>query len=339
VKPLEAPETSDFLRRCQGAVVGVVGDVMLDRFVWGRVTRISPEAPVPVVTIEREDYHLGGAANVARNIASLGGNPILLGIVGEDEAGGALRRALTERGLSADSVLTDAARRTTVKTRIIAHSQQVVRADWESTEDITGEVESRTLSLLEEIVRRSKALVLSDYSKGTLTPKVIGRAIAAAKERGIAVLVDPKVHSYRLYRGVTLVTPNLSEAERFTGIDVRGESDLTHAAERILDELDCQAVLVTRGELGMSLYERARPPLHIATSAREVFDVTGAGDTVIATAALALAAGESLSNAAALANRAAGIVVGKLGTATVLPEELLGENSNAKTRREPKGAE
>ncbi len=320
---MEGSEIADLLQRCRGAVVGVVGDVMLDRFVWGRVTRISPEAPVPVVTIEREDYHLGGAANVARNLASLGASPLLLGIVGEDEAGASLRRALGERGLSAEAVLSDLSRRTTVKTRIIAHSQQVVRADWESTEDIAGEVETRTLALLEEVVRRSKVLVLSDYSKGALTPKVIARAIAASKARGVPILVDPKVHRYRLYRGVTLVTPNVNEAARFTGIEVRSEEDLERAAARILEDLDCEAVLITLGELGMSLYERGREPLHIATAAREVFDVTGAGDTVIATAALALAGDESLSRAAELSNRAAGIVVGKLGTATVTPEELL----------------
>jgi D-beta-D-heptose 7-phosphate kinase/D-beta-D-heptose 1-phosphate adenosyltransferase len=332
MKPMAASEISDFLRRCRGAIVGVVGDVMLDRFVWGKVSRISPEAPVPVVTIEREDYHLGGAANVARNLASLGGSPLLLGIVGEDEAGRTLRRALGERGLSSEAVLSDSSRRTTVKTRIIAHSQQVVRADWESTDDIAGEVEARTIDLLEEVVRRSKALVLSDYSKGTLTPTVIARAIVASKERGVPILVDPKLHRYRLYRGVTLVTPNLNEAERFTGIDVRSENDLEQAAERILDELDCEAVLITRGDQGMSLYQPERPALHIAAAAREVFDVTGAGDTVIATAALALACGEGLARAAELSNRAAGIVVGKLGTATVLPEELLSGNSNARAQ-------
>jgi D-beta-D-heptose 7-phosphate kinase/D-beta-D-heptose 1-phosphate adenosyltransferase len=320
---MRASEIAEFLASSRGAVVGVVGDLMLDRFVWGRVSRISPEAPVPVVTIEREDYHLGGAANVARNVASLGGSPLLLGIVGEDEAGGTLRRALSERGLSSEAVLTDASRRTTVKTRIIAHSQQVVRADWESTDDISGEVQARTIALLDEVIRRSKAIVLSDYSKGALTPLVIEGAIAAAKDRGVPILVDPKVHRYRFYRGVTLLTPNLNEAERFTGIDVRSESDLDQAAGRILDELDCEAVLITRGEQGMSLYRRAYPALHIAAAAREVFDVTGAGDTVIATAALALACGESLPRAAELSNRAAGIVVGKLGTATVLPEELL----------------
>lgn len=320
---MEASEITDFLKRCRGAVVGVVGDVMLDRFVWGKVSRISPEAPVPVVTIEREDYHLGGASNVARNLASLGGSPLLLGIVGEDEAGATLRRALGERGLSAEAILSDSSRRTTVKTRIIAQGQQVVRTDWESTEDIAGEIEARSIAMVEEVVRRSKALVLSDYSKGALTPKVIERAIATSKARGVPILVDPKLRRYRLYRGVTLVTPNFNEAARFTGIDVRFEGDLEQAAGKILDELECEAVLITRGEQGMSLYERERPPLHIATAAREVFDVTGAGDTVIATAALALACGESLPRAAELSNRAAGIVVGKLGTATVLPEELL----------------
>jgi D-beta-D-heptose 7-phosphate kinase/D-beta-D-heptose 1-phosphate adenosyltransferase len=317
------PEVADFLRRCRGTAVGVAGDVMLDRFVWGKVTRISPEAPVPVVTIEREDHHLGGAANVARNLASLGAAPLLLGVVGEDEAGSALKQALRERGLREDAVLADPSRRTTVKTRIIAASQQVVRADWESTDDLSHEMESKSLGLLEDMVGRSKALVLSDYSKGALTPNVIERAIAAARARGVPVLVDPKVHRYRLYRGVTLLTPNLNEAARFTGIEVRSQEDLEVAAEKIRETLDCDAVLVTRGEQGMSLYERGKPPLHIATAAREVFDVTGAGDTVIATAALALACGESLPRAAELANRAAGIVVGKLGTAAVTPEELL----------------
>jgi D-beta-D-heptose 7-phosphate kinase/D-beta-D-heptose 1-phosphate adenosyltransferase len=335
MKPLEAAEIESFLHRCRGAVVGVVGDVMLDRFVWGKVSRISPEAPVPVVEVEREDYHLGGAANVARNLASLGGSPLLLGIVGEDEAGATLRRAFEERELSAEAILSDSSRRTTVKTRVIAQGQQVVRADWESREDLAGEIEERCIALVEEVVLRSKALVLSDYSKGTLTPKVIDRAIAASKARGVPLLVDPKLRPYRLYRGVTLVTPNVNEAARFTGIDVRSEGELEQAAGRILEDLECEAVLITRGEQGMSLYERERPPLHIATAAREVFDVTGAGDTVIATAALALACGESLPRAAELSNRAAGIVVGKLGTATVLPEELLAGNSNAAAQAAP----
>jgi D-beta-D-heptose 7-phosphate kinase/D-beta-D-heptose 1-phosphate adenosyltransferase len=296
---------------------------MLDRFVWGKVSRISPEAPVPVVLVEREDHRLGGAANVARNLASLGARPLLLGVVGNDEAGSTLRQTLKARGLPDEAIVSDPKRRTTVKTRVIAHGQQVVRADWESTDDIEGEVEARVLEALTPVIEQSKAVVLSDYAKGVLTPAVIERAIAFARERGVPVLVDPKHGRYRHYRDVALLTPNLSEAERFTGVSIRSEADLLDAARTIRNEIECDAILITRGEHGMSLFERDREPLHIPTFAREVFDVSGAGDTVIATAALALACGLGLSLAAELANRAAGIVVGKLGTATVLPEELI----------------
>lgn len=315
------------LRRCleasRGEAVAVLGDLMLDRFVWGVVSRISPEAPVPVVEIEREGFHLGGAANVARNLASLGARPLLFGVVGDDEAASQLRGALRERGLSDEAVISEPGRRTTVKTRIIAHSQQVVRADWESTDDIAGEVETKALETVETLISESRAVVLSDYAKGALTPAVIERSIALARAREIPVLVDPKLRRYRLYRGVTLVTPNQAEAAHFTGLVVHTDDDVQAAAESILRDLQCEGVLVTRGEQGMSLFEAGRPPVHIPTFAREVFDVTGAGDTVIAAAALALGVGASLPQAAELANRAAGIVVGKLGTAVVEPEELL----------------
>lgn len=311
------------LERVRGEAVAVVGDLMLDRFVWGRVSRISPEAPVPVVEVERESFHLGGAANVARNLASLGVKPLLLGVVGIDEASNQLRAALQERGLSDNAVLGDKSRRTTVKTRIIAGSQQVVRADWESIDDLDEEMESRALAALTEIIDPARALVLSDYAKGTLTPRIIERALELAKANGIPVLVDPKLRRYRLYKGVTLVTPNLYEAERFAGLAVHTDEDIAIAARSILDELGCTAVLITRGEQGMTLFEADQSPLHIPTLAREVFDVSGAGDTVIAAAALALAAGATLPEAAELANRAAGVVVGKLGTATVEPSELL----------------
>ena len=316
-------DVASFVQRSPNLLVAVIGDVMLDRFVWGKVSRISPEAPVPVVDIEREDFQLGGAANVARNLASLGAKPLLVGVVGEDEGAARLREALAGRGLSDEMMLSDPNRRTTVKTRIIAHSQQVVRTDWESTNDIDGPVEARALELLEDVMGRAQALVLSDYAKGALTPSLITRAIELARAGGLPLLVDPKLRRYRLFRGVTLLTPNLGEAERFTGIAIHDEEDLQAAARAIFDELDCEAVLITRGEHGMSLFEREGPPFHIPTFAREVFDVTGAGDTVIATAALALAAGANLRAAAELANRAAGIVVGKLGTATVDPTELL----------------
>ena len=306
------------------APIAVIGDVMLDKFVWGNVSRISPEAPVPVVEIDRESFHLGGAANVAQNLASLGMQPLLLGVVGKDDAARELRQTLRDRGLAEDAVINDGARRTTVKTRIIAGSQQVVRADWESADDLAGDVEARALDALVALVREARAVVLSDYAKGTLTPNIIGRAIELANERAIPILVDPKLQRYRMYRGVTLVTPNLIEAERFAGLVVHTEDDLEQAARSILKALGCEAVLITRGEQGMSLFEAAAKPLHIPTFAHEVFDVSGAGDTVIAAAALALAGGAKLAHAADLANRAAGIVVGKLGTATVLPEELIG---------------
>ncbi|HSF18612.1 MAG TPA: D-glycero-beta-D-manno-heptose-7-phosphate kinase [Vicinamibacteria bacterium] len=316
-------EVAEFLRRARGLKVLVVGDLMLDRFVWGRVSRISPEAPVPVVEIEREDLHVGGAANVAKNLASLEAEPLLVGVLGDDEPARQLRLALAKLGLSDETVITDPSRRTTVKTRIIAHSQQVVRADWESTGDIGGSVETSMLEALERRTSKARAMVFSDYAKGALTPAVIDKGIELAKRAGIPVLADPKLKRYRRYRGIRLVTPNLGEAERFTGIAIHSEADIAQAAQSLLDELECDAVLITRGEQGMSLYERDAQVLHIPTRAREVFDVTGAGDTVIATAALALAAGSSLASAAELANRAAGIVVGKLGTAVVLPQELL----------------
>jgi D-beta-D-heptose 7-phosphate kinase/D-beta-D-heptose 1-phosphate adenosyltransferase len=315
---------ADLLERIRGEAVAVVGDVMLDRFVWGKVSRISPEAPVPVVEVERESFHLGGAANVARNLASLGVTPLLLGVVGDDEASKQLRAALRQRGLSDHAVLDDGSRRTTVKTRIIAGSQQVVRADWESVDDLNDAMQSRFVDALSAIIEGARALVLSDYAKGTLTPDIIEHALALAKARAIPILVDPKLRHYRLYRGVTLVTPNLQEAERFAGLAVHSEDDIATAARSILDELDCSAVLITRGEQGMTLFETGESPLHIPTLAREVFDVSGAGDTVIAAAALALAAGATLPEAARLANRAAGVVVGKLGTATVEPNELIG---------------
>ena len=311
------------VKRIKGEAIAVVGDLMLDRFVWGKVSRISPEAPVPIVEIERESFHLGGAANVARNLESLGVTPLLLGVVGDDDASSQLRQALRDRGLSDDAVLDDSARRTTVKTRIIAGSQQVVRADWESVTDLSGDVEVRALDALADIVDRARAVVLSDYAKGMLTPRIIERALELGSERGIPILVDPKLRQYRLYRGVTLVTPNLSEAARFAGMAVSTDGDITQTARSILEELGCNAVLITRGEQGMTLFETGQSPHHIPTFAREVFDVSGAGDTVIAAAAAALAAGASLPEAAELANRAAGIVVGKLGTATVELDELV----------------
>jgi D-glycero-beta-D-manno-heptose-7-phosphate kinase len=307
----------------RGRRVMVLGDVMLDEFLWGTVARISPEAPVPVVEVTRQSYHLGGAGNVAANVCALGGTAVLAGVVGSDAAAERVRESLGEAGVQAGLVSSDSGRPTTVKTRIVAHHQQVVRADRERSDDITAALEDALIGRLRGALPSSSALVVSDYQKGVVTPRLMRTAVALARRRGIPVLVDPKVRHFPLYRGVSLLTPNQLEAEQATGIRIRGEDDLLAAGARILRKLRCEAALVTRGEQGMSLFEAGSRPLHIPTSAREVFDVTGAGDTVIATAALALCAGARMHEAARLANYAAGVVVGKLGTATATLDEVM----------------
>jgi D-glycero-beta-D-manno-heptose-7-phosphate kinase len=306
-----------------GRRVMVVGDVMLDQFLWGTVSRISPEAPVPVVQVTSQSFHLGGAANVAANVRSLGGEAVVVGVVGSDGEGDRVRAALRESGIVDALATADTGRPTTVKTRIIAHHQQIVRADREVAEDVPSEIEDALIGHVRAALPSCGVVVVSDYQKGVVTKRLMKALFGRARRRGVPVLVDPKVGHFGLYRGATLVTPNQLEAEQATGVRIRGEVDLRAAGEAILQRLRCSAALITRGEHGMSLFERGRKPLHIATAAREVFDVTGAGDTVIATLGLAHAAGAPLAEAARLANDAAGVVVGKLGTASATPEEIL----------------
>jgi D-glycero-beta-D-manno-heptose-7-phosphate kinase len=299
----------------------VFGDVMLDEFLWGRVSRISPEAPVPVVEVSRQSFHLGGAGNVAANVRSLGGGATLVATVGDDAGGAHVREAVAAAGVGSRLVVSPPGRPTTVKTRIVAHHQQVVRADREDASDVDPKTATALVAALREELPRCDALVISDYQKGVVTAPLLRRLLPMA--RHVPVLVDPKLRHFRRYRGVTVVTPNQFEAEQATGVRLRDEADLAAAGARILRLLRCQAALVTRGERGMSLFEPGRPALHVPTAAREVFDVTGAGDTVIATMGLALAAGASLAEAAVLANAAAGVVVGKLGTAQATRDEVL----------------
>jgi D-beta-D-heptose 7-phosphate kinase/D-beta-D-heptose 1-phosphate adenosyltransferase len=311
------------LHKMRAGRVIVLGDVMLDEFLWGSCARISPEAPVPVVEVTRESYHLGGAGNVAANVCALGGTAVLAGVVGTDAAAERVRESLGRAGVQAALVPSDSGRPTTVKTRIVAHHQQVVRADRERSDDIAAPLEDALAGRLRGALTSCGALVVSDYQKGVVTPRLMRTVVPLARRRGIPVLVDPKVRHFALYRGVSLVTPNQLEAEQATGIRIRGEDDLLAAGARILRKLRCGAALVTRGEQGMSLFETGGRPLHIPTSAREVFDVTGAGDTVIATVALALCGGARMHEAAMLANYAAGVVVAKLGTATATPDEVI----------------
>jgi D-beta-D-heptose 7-phosphate kinase/D-beta-D-heptose 1-phosphate adenosyltransferase len=316
---------AELAARMAGRRVVVWGDVMLDEFVWGDVTRISPEAPVPVVNIRRESVRLGGAANVLANLIALGARATVVGVVGRDRAGERLADALDQAGAldAAAGLVADETRPTTTKTRIIAHNQLVVRADREQRVPADATTEARLIDALAAALPEADAFVVSDYDKGAVTPRVLAEILPRAFERNIPVLVDPKIRNFDAYRPATVVTPNHHEALRLTNTEDDTDAGIADAARLLRERLGCESVLITRGEQGMMLLERDAAPVYVATVAREVYDVTGAGDTVIATLAAALAAGASLVEAAALANHAAGIVVGKLGTATATAEELI----------------
>ena len=309
------------MNRFQESRLLVVGDVMLDRYWFGDVERISPEAPVPIVRVNDTDERLGGAANVARNVAALGANATLMGVVGKDEAGRIVHDLLARGGIQ-DCVFDDAKAKTTVKLRVIGRQQQLLRADFESSPD--REVLIEKLDQFKSLLSSVKAVVLSDYGKGGLLH--IQDMISAASTAGVMTLVDPKGDDYSRYAGATLLTPNRSEFTQVVG-RWSSESEMTEKAHALRKHLKLAYLLVTRSEEGMSLYsgDATTPTLHFPAHAREVFDVSGAGDTVIATLAVMLAAGTPIHEAAQIANRAGGIVVGKLGTATVTSDELFTE--------------
>jgi D-beta-D-heptose 7-phosphate kinase/D-beta-D-heptose 1-phosphate adenosyltransferase len=315
---------TQIIQAMRGRNIVVFGDVMLDEFVWGDVTRISPEAPVPVVNVQRESVRLGGAANVLANLVALGTNACVVGVIGNDSAGERLRASLKEVSpLQADDYLVvDASRPSTTKTRIIAHSQLVVRADRELRRQVNGHTEERIVSSLKQALDDADAFVVSDYDKGVITPRILKEVLSLAYEQ-MPVLVDPKLRNFTHYRPASLITPNHHEALRMANLEEDSDGGLYQAARSIQEKLSCDAVLITRGDRGMMLMEADNDPVYVKTAAREVYDVTGAGDTVIATLAGALAAGASMLEAANLANHAAGIVVGKVGTATATAEELL----------------
>jgi D-glycero-beta-D-manno-heptose-7-phosphate kinase len=321
---LTAQRAAEIVAEMRARTVVVFGDVMLDEFVWGDVTRISPEAPVPVVDIRRESVHLGGAANVLANLRALGLRAAVVGVVGADRAGERVRTELRDAGAEGpdENLITDVSRPTTLKTRIIAHNQLVVRADRERRTPVDGPTEEKIVAALRKLLKEADALVISDYDKGAVTSGVLGEILPAAEAAGVPVLVDPKLRNFGAYRPATLVTPNHHEALRVTNTEDDTDEGMARAAREIRERLGCRSVLITRGERGMMLLEDGEP-VYVPTAAREVYDVTGAGDTVIATLAASLAAGSSLVEAAMLANHAAGVVVGKVGTATATSEELL----------------
>jgi D-beta-D-heptose 7-phosphate kinase/D-beta-D-heptose 1-phosphate adenosyltransferase len=318
---LTKTRAAEILQNLRDRYVLVLGDVMLDEFVWGDVTRISPEAPVPVVDVRRESMHLGGAANVLASLVALGARGSVVGVVGNDAAGRRLQAGLSDLGVQ-DQLVVDESRPSTTKTRIIAHNQLVVRADRESRSPVTGKLEDKIVSSLKDALRHADAFVVSDYDKGVVTPRILREVLPVAYEQG-PVLIDPKLRNFNEYRPATLVTPNHLEALRMSDTEDHSDDGSHHAAKVIREKLGCDAVLITRGDRGMMLLEGDGPPVYVETAAREVYDVTGAGDTVIAALASALATGATMIEAASFANHAAGIVVGKVGTATATADELL----------------
>lgn len=307
------------LKNLTGKRILVIGDLILDCYIWGRVNRISPEAPVPVVEVERDSYMLGGAANVASNIVSLGGKATVLGAVGKDRAAGTVEDLMKAQGIDYIAV-EDPRRPTTMKTRVIAHHQQVVRFDREDPEKLTASPLAKLMEHIKKEIPRHDAVVISDYKKGIVQASVIKQVIKSAG-RTKFVSVDPKVGHFHLYKGVSLITPNLHEASVGSGVEITDEKSLHAAGKKLRSSLGLEAALITRGEGGMSLFKKDEV-IHIPTLARKVFDVTGAGDTVIAMFTLARAAGASLEEAAVLANHAAGIVVGEVGAATTTIEAV-----------------
>jgi len=307
----------------KNARVVVVGDLILDEFIWGDVSRISPEAPVPVVWVKNESFMPGGASNVANNLRSLGAQVYSVGVIGEDERGAVLKGELEQKGINVGGVFSDLSRPTTLKTRVVAQHQQVVRIDREKVGHIPERIISRMIGYIKKIIRNIDGIIIEDYGKGVITPALLGEIVPLAKKYKKIISVDPKEEHFKYYNGISVITPNNHEASRAVGFEIKDEDTLKKAGEALLKKINCRIALITLGENGMAVFQKGRAMKHIPTVAQEVFDVSGAGDTVIASYTLALAANADPVEAAYLANCAGGIVVGKVGIAVVTPDELL----------------
>jgi D-beta-D-heptose 7-phosphate kinase/D-beta-D-heptose 1-phosphate adenosyltransferase len=330
LKPLSLNRVKQLLAAAARTRIVVVGDVMLDHFIWGNVARISPEAPVPVVDFERESFMPGGAANVARNLTSLNAPTELFGAIGHDIAARQLKALLKEHRIGCDGLVANSARRTSVKTRIVAHKQQVVRIDRETRDTLNGPIARRLATRLQSLLAETDAVIVGDYGKGVITQPLLDDIKTCCRSRGVWISLDPKPVHHLDLTGISLITPNRKEVFELASLpdETRDpnplrDTNLLRAADLLLNQLRPAVLLITLGELGMLLCQHGHDPVHIPTVAQEVFDVSGAGDTVIACFTLAIAAGASPLEAAILSNHAAGIVVGKIGTATVAPAELL----------------
>jgi len=322
--PLNLPVDSllAYVRKFPQAKILVIGDLIMDEFIWGKVERISPEAPVPVVNVSSESLRLGGAGNVLNNVHDLGSKTLVCGVIGNDEMGRKLIHQLRLMGINTEGVIVEKDRVTTVKTRVIAHNQQVVRFDRESRATMESTSLGRIISFMKEHLKELDAVIISDYQKGMVSQELLKEILPLLQESGKIICVDPKPKHFSLYQGITVITPNQNEASIGIGMEIEGEEGLMRVGRAILDTLNCKMALITRGEEGMTLFEQGGRITHIPTVAREVYDVTGAGDTVISAFSLALAVGASPLEAAVIANYAAGIVISKLGTATANREEL-----------------
>jgi D-beta-D-heptose 7-phosphate kinase/D-beta-D-heptose 1-phosphate adenosyltransferase len=313
----------DIIEKIGDHEIAVIGDLMLDEYMWGSVDRISPEAPVPVVNLTRQSSTPGGAANVAGNIQGLGDRPLLIGVVGNDNGAAVLEWLLREKGIGTDGLLYDNQRPTTMKTRIIAHNQQVVRADREVKGDISIESQDQAMRILEEHKKNLKGLIISDYGKGVITRNLLGRLIEFCLKESIFIAVDPKDTNFPRYKKVSLITPNHHEAGFAYGMRIVDDDTLKTVGNGLLERLEAQSILITRGEKGMALFQAGEEVKLIPTVAKKVYDVTGAGDTVISSFVSAVAAGANLEEATVISNQAAGVVVGEVGTAVINKEALI----------------
>jgi D-glycero-beta-D-manno-heptose-7-phosphate kinase len=322
--PLTEKRLRELLGNFSGKRVAVIGDLMLDRYYWGSVHRVSPEAPVPVVEVDTESVRFGGAANVANNIQALGGRAFLIGLMGDDHPGEMFKKMLSDQGLDTGGIVTDSARPTTIKTRVIAAGQHVVRIDNESKQDCPELLRTRLIEAVRSNIRSLDGIIIEDYNKGVVTRDLIHAVIAAANEHGKPVTVDPKFNNFFEYKNVTVFKPNRREVEEALGGKLKTVVEVERAGKSLLESLNARNILLTRGEEGMSLFQSDGTVTHFPTTAGEVQDVSGAGDTVIATLTMALVAGGGITESCILANCAGGVVVGAVGIVPILPEQLLG---------------
>jgi len=313
----------ELLQSFKGKKIAVVGDLMVDRYYWGTVGRISPEAPVPVVEVVEEQVRLGGAANVANNIQTLGGDPMLVGLIGNDHPGQVFIDILKQRNLSAKGIVTDASRPTTIKTRVIAHAQHVVRIDYESKAECPVHIRHLIVDAVKYNIHELDAIIIEDYNKGVVTKEVIHELIAVARKYNKVITVDPKLNNFLEYKKVTVFKPNRREVEEAIGGRLKTQADVERAGKHLLEALEADNVLLTRGEEGMTLFESSGSITNVATQTTNVQDVSGAGDTVISTLTMALASGANVREAAILANCAAGVVVAAVGIVPIQPKELI----------------